>query len=222
MIFGMNEQNLKQVVYTQLAGVLAAAADPLRLELIELVSQCPRNVETLVSLTGARLSTVSHHLQVLKRSRLVQDRREGRMVFYQATSMAAAIWDTVANAASRELAEIRCALDEWDLGTSTEITDYFDLVDRSAAGELVLLDVRPTEEFAAAHVPGAINIPLNDLARRVGELPSGSPVVAYCRGRYCVLSHQATRLLNDLGFSAARMPEGIMEWRAAGQELART
>ncbi len=220
----VTKDDFKQVVYQEISKTLAACADPRRLEILELVAQCERNVETLASMLNAGITTTSHHLQLLKQARLVQARKVGRYVYYSATEMALSLWNSFSELASKELAVVKCAVDELFGGESveTEGLGYEELEDRIAAGDAILLDVRPKEEYAAGHLPGALSISLEELEKRVGELPKSTPVFAYCRDRYCVLSQEASEFLKKRGYSVRRLPEGIAEWRAAGVVLERS
>lgn len=221
----MDDQQFKQVVYHEIADVVSALGEPRRLEIVELLSQCERNVESLAELLGAGVTTVSHHLQVLKRARLVEDRKAGRRVYYSATRMALTLWSVVSDIAANELAEVRYALDELLAednaagNAEREVVDYDELQKRISGGEAVLLDVRPEEEYSAGHLPGAISISLETLEERASELPRDKPIYAYGRGRYCVLSHEAARFLAKQGHRVAALPQGIAEWKGANREL---
>lgn len=219
----MNDSHFKHVVYEEIAGVLTALGEPHRLELLELLCQCERNVESLAELLDLGITTVSHHLQVLKRARLVEHLKVGRRVYYSATPMAISLWSSVADIAAREVAVVRCASEElFEQDGDAESLDYDELIRRIESGEAVLIDVRPAEEYAAGHVPGAISISLERLREGARALPRDKPVFAYCRGRYCVLSHEAVRFLEEEGFTATRLPVGVAEWRAAGVNLPST
>ena len=219
----MNDAQYKHVVYEEIAGVLTAFGEPHRLELLELLCQCERNVEALSEMLGLGITTVSHHLQVLKRARLVEHMKVGRRVYYSATPMAISLWNSVANVAAHELAVVKCASEElFEQTDDAESLDYDELVRRIENGEAVLIDVRPEEEYAAGHVPGAISISLERLRESASTLPRDKPVFAYCRGRYCVLSHEAVQFLEEEGFTATRLPIGVAEWKAAGAVLPST
>lgn len=219
------EGQFKQIVYGQIGDMLSALAEPRRLEMLELLSQCERNVESLAELLGAGMTTVSHHLQVLKRARLVQDRKEGRRVYYSASRLALMLWSTVSRIASSELSEVKYAIDSLvaedpNTGSTTrETIDYDELLRRIERGEAVLIDVRPEEEFAAGHLPGAMSVSLEKLEQKAKELPRDKPIYAYCRGRYCVLSHEASRILAEKGYSVTPLPDGVAEWKAADVQL---
>lgn len=221
----MNENQFKHLVYQEISEMLGALAEPRRIEIVELLCQCERNVESLAEVLGVGVTTVSHHLQVLKRARLARDRKVGRRVYYSATQMAVSLWRSVSDVAGRELVEVRYAMDTLLAGDAesgaggTEAVDMDELQRRVAAGEAVLVDVRPEEEYAAGHLPGAFSVSIDRLEERIGEIPQGKPVYAYCRGRYCVLSHEAARVLAQHGYSVSALPEGIAEWRSDNMPL---
>ncbi|MFW5786169.1 MAG: ArsR/SmtB family transcription factor [bacterium] len=218
---GIDKNSFKHVVYQEIAKTVSAVADPRRLEIVELLAQCERNVETLAAMLGSGVTATSHHLQVLKQARLVTSRKAGRYVYYSVTDMALSLWNSLSELASTESAVVKCAVEELFGGDEleAEALDYEELQRRIQNGQAVLIDVRPKEEFATAHVPGALSISLEELDARLGELPRDTPVFAYCRDRYCVLSQEATELLSEKGYTARRLPEGIAEWRAAGLPL---
>lgn len=169
---------------------------------------------------GAKVNTVSHHLHVLADRKLVRSRKEGRSVRYRATWMGLKLWTQVAEVTASELSEIRVAVNNLlASGDAVEHVDYGELLGRLTRGEVVVIDVRPREEFDAGHLPGAVSIPIEELRERIEMLPRDKHVVAYCRGRYCVLSHEAVQELRSRGFSASRVSEGIAEWRAAGAHI---
>ena len=216
----MKDAQFKRVVYEEIAGVVSALGEPHRLEILELLCQCERNVETLADMLAIGITTVSHHLQVLKRARLVEHEKVGRRVYYSATPMALSLWNSVSDIAAQELAVIKCASEElFEQGPDTESLEYDELIRRIESGEAVLIDVRPEEEYAAGHVPGALSLSLERLREGADKLPRDKPVFAYCRGRYCVLSHEAVRILIEEGFSATRVPVGVAEWKATGAAL---
>jgi rhodanese-related sulfurtransferase len=217
----MTTDDFKQVVYQEIAGTVSALADPRRLEILELLAQCERNVETLASMLGAGITTTSHHLQILKQARLITGRKDGRYVYYSITDTGLSMWSSLSELAARESAVVKCAVDDL-FGRNTlehEALGFEELQRRIEEGNAVLLDVRPDEEFAAGHLPRAVSISLEDLEERLGELSPDTPVFAYCRDRYCVLSQEAAELLRNRGYRVTRLPEGIAEWRAAGIHL---
>ena len=220
----MREERFKSVVYREIGSLMAALAEPRRLGMLDLLAQCERNVETLASMLGLGVTTVSHHLQVLKKARLVDERSEGRYRYYRASSTALELWEAISRVASKDLSEIRCAVAEVT-AAGGEPVDYQEAVRRARAGEAVLVDVRPADEYLAGHAPEAISIPLEELesagSDAVSALPQGMEVLAYCRGRYCLLSEEAVALLRRRGVKAHRIEDGVAEWKATGRKLTR-
>lgn len=193
-----------------------ASSSPRRLELLELLGQAPRTVEALAEQTAMSIANTSQHLQVLRAAGLVRSEKEGLYVTYRLASAAVvdllAALRRVAEEHVDDLAEAKRAL----LLEADDLTPVSgkELLQRARSGEVVLLDVRPQEEFAAAHLPHALSVPIDELARRLDELPKTTELVAYCRGPYCVYAAQAVRLLRRRGFNASRLEDGVREWQA--------
>lgn len=216
------ERQLKDAMYGQLARLAKAMASPHRLELLEILAQHPRTVEDLAARLGQKLSTTSHHLQKLRQARLVEADREGQFVRYRvADPVVVQLLGTLREAAQTRLAEIDQLTGELlgDAGPLTELSRD-ELVQRVAARDVVLLDVRPPDEFQAGHLAGATNIPLAELPDRLDELGADQEVVAYCRGPWCLMAADAVRVLEDAGRVARRLDDGVVDWRAAGLPLA--
>ena len=210
--------SLKATVYGQIARIGQAAASPSRLELLDLLSQGPRTVEALARQAGQSVAATSHHLQVLRRARLVEAEKAGLYVTYSLADpqVGRFVLDLRRLAESR-LAEIHRAARQYLEGRGAlEAVDDEELLRRVRAGDVTLVDVRPREEYVAGHLPGAISVPLSDLARRAGELRKRRDIVAYCRGPYCVMALDAVDLLRRKGFRAHRLEQGVAEWRARG------
>jgi rhodanese-related sulfurtransferase/DNA-binding transcriptional ArsR family regulator len=210
--------SLKAAVYEQIARIGQATASPNRLELLDLLSQGPRTVEALAQETGQSAATTSHHLQVLRRARLVDAEKAGLYVTYRLPDphVGEFVLELRRLAESR-LAEIQHVTRQYlDQRGALEPVDNDELVRRVRAGEVTLIDVRPREEYLAAHIPGALSVPLADLGKRLGELQKRRDVVAYCRGPYCVMALDAVDLLRRKGFRAQRLEHGVAEWRAQG------
>lgn len=213
----------KDALYEQLARVGRALAAPRRLELVDLLSQAPRTVEALATQTGMSVANTSQHLQVLRAAGLVEAEKAGPYVTYRLASDDVALFAVQL----RRLAETRLADMERVKRQFFATTDDLDpvrgreLLARVRRGEVVLLDVRPTEEYEAGHLPGAISIPHDTLKRRLDELPKARQVVAYCRGPYCVFAGQAVKLLRARGFDATRIEDGVADWRARGLPVER-
>jgi rhodanese-related sulfurtransferase len=212
----------KRTLNEQFARVAKAVAHPKRIELLELMAQAERPVDSLSEATGMGVSNTSAHLQVLRRARLVETRREGTQIFYRLASpeVSAFVW-ALRSVASAQLAEIgEVTRDYFESRDVLEPVARDDLLQRASDGEVVVVDVRPAVEYRAGHIPGASSIPLNELADRLDELPADAEVVAYCRGPYCVLAVEAVAMLRERGHRARRLEDGWPQWRAAGLPIA--
>jgi rhodanese-related sulfurtransferase len=212
----MGDQVAKAALFEQFAQVGKALGSAKRLELLDLLAQGERSVEVLAGRAGLGLTTASNHLQLLRQAGLVVGRKEGTKVYYRvAGGDVAALWAQLRDVASAHLAEVdrarRAYLGDDDIAEVTRD----ELLRRLKAGDVTVVDVRPGEEYAAGHIPGAVSIPVDELADRLAELPAGTTIVAYCRGSYCVMAHEAVRALAAAGRSAARLSEGMLEWRLA-------
>ena len=214
----MGDRAAKDTLFTEFAVVGKALASPKRLELLDLLAQAPRSVEDLARTADLRLSTCSAHLQRLLAAGLVTTRRDGTRIWYSlAGDDVAALFTDVRAVAQRHRPHTEAARRGYLGADDTEQVDLVELLRRAEAGDVVVLDVRPAPEYAAGHLPGAVNIPLEQLEDRLAELPEDREVVAYCRGAYCVLAHDAVRLLTAHGRRARRATDGILEWRVAGR-----
>lgn len=219
----IESRRFKDAVYEQFARVGKAMASPRRLELLDLLGQGPRTVDELARQAGQSLANTSHHLQVLRAARMVDAEREGLFVTYRlADQRVGTFFGALRGLAESRLAEVEQVREEFlESRGAMEPIERAVLLDRVSRGEVTVLDVRPREEYLAGHIPGAVSVPLEELDRYLDQLPRDRQVVAYCRGRYCVLALDAVEVLNDRGFTAARLEDGVAEWRAAGLELAR-
>ncbi|MBD0839511.1 ArsR/SmtB family transcription factor [Streptomyces sp. TRM68416] len=206
----------KAQLYDAFAVSGKALASGKRLELLDLLAQGERTVDALAKAAGLNLTTASAHLQTLKQAGFVATRREGVRIHYRlAGDDVAQLFALLRKVAERHQAAVPAARDAYLGGdAATEVTRE-ELRDRVAAGNTVVLDVRPREEYLAGHIPGALSIPVGELAERINELPEELEVVVYCRGEYCVLAHDAVRLLTDRGRHAVRLNDGMLEWRLA-------
>ncbi|HVO16846.1 MAG TPA: metalloregulator ArsR/SmtB family transcription factor [Alphaproteobacteria bacterium] len=214
----MSSVNPKKALFAQFAGVAKAVAHPHRLELLEQLAQGERNVEVLADRTGLSIANASQHLQHMRRAGLVAARRDGKFVFYRLAEDA--VLDVLAalrRVAERRSAEVeRVVRSYFNDRDALEPVSRRELVARMKAGIVTVLDVRPEDEYALGHVPGALNIPLRKLRARLAELDRRREIVAYCRGPYCVLSYEAAAMLRARGFTVRRLEDGLPEWRAAG------
>lgn len=216
-----NSQRQKKVtLYTLFAEVGRAVANAHRLELLELLAQSPRTVEELAAEAQMSVANTSQHLQRLKLSRLVHSEREGTYIRYQLADPAVAqLWLALRSVAESQIAEVKQALDAYRSSRHEfERISAAELRDRLHKGEVFLLDARPRIEYVAGHIPGAVSMPLAELERRLDELPAGIPIVAYCRGPFCVLADQALELIARRGLHTLRLEEGVIEWRQALSE----
>ncbi|MGW5971995.1 ArsR/SmtB family transcription factor [Streptomyces sp. NPDC055186] len=204
----------KARLYDAFAASGKALASGKRLELLDLLAQGERTVDALAKAAGLNLTTASAHLQTLKQAGFVATRREGVCIHYRlAGDDVAHLFALLRKVAEAHQATVPAARDAY-LGedTAPELSRE-ELRARIATGDVVVLDVRPVEEYQAGHIPGAISIPVDELAERINELPEEREIVVYCRGEYCVLAYDAVRMLTDLGRRAIRLNDGMLEWR---------
>ena len=209
----------KQQIFSHLAEIAAALAHPHRIEIIELIAQGERSVEDLAERIGLSLSNTSRHLQVLRRARLAAPRREGKNMFYSLVSETEVVTllGSLGRVGERNIAAIDQVMQAYFRARdSLEPVSRLALLERLRDGSVTLLDVRPADEFARGHLPGALNIPLDQLDAALGSFTENVPVVAYCRGPYCVLSYDAVAQLRARGVQAIRLEDGYPEWKAAG------
>jgi ArsR family transcriptional regulator len=215
----MSSAGPKQAIFESLAEVAQALGHASRLELLEHLAQRQRSVEDLAALSHMSFANTSRHLQILRRARLVDTQRRGKNVLYSLAGGAEVVglMRSLSRVAERNVAEVNRVLrDYFYARDSMEAVTRGDLLTRLADGWVTVLDVRPTDEFVEGHLPGARNIPLAELERRLKELPKKVEIIAYCRGPYCVLAFEAVATLRAKGFKARRLEDGFPEWKAAG------
>jgi rhodanese-related sulfurtransferase len=213
----MAHRDLKDRIYRQFARIGQALASEKRLELVDLLAQAPRHVDALAQETGMSVANVSQHLHVLRAANLVDAERHGNMTVYRLSDLEVVqLWLDLRRVAESRLAEVKeiaRALPGRENGNVISRGDVEQLLKNGA----VLLDVRPRAEFAAGHLRGAINIPIDELPARLGELPRGRSVVTYCRGAYCLFADEAAGILRDNGFEVVRLEGGWPEWQTEGR-----
>ncbi len=213
----MGDRPTKDALFAEFAAVGKVLGSPKRLELLDLLAQGSRSVDELASAAEVGVSTCSAHLQTLREAGLVVTRREGKRIFYSlAGDDVAGLWAHLRQVAQLHRPHTELARRAYLGPEDTAAVGTDELLRRLGAGDIVVLDVRPELEYVAGHLPGAIHIPLEELAERLSELPSDREIVAYCRGQYCVLAHDAVRLLADHGLRAKRATDGVLEWRVVG------
>ncbi len=215
-------RRFKDEIYEQFSRIGKAVSSPKRLELLDILCQAERTVEALAKETGLTVANASQHLQVLRAARLVEAEKMGLYVTYRlADQMVCEFFLSMRVLAENRLAEVEQIKRQFLEGREgMEPVDRDALLNRVRDGAVTVLDVRPSEEYKAGHIPGAISIPLKELELRLSKLPRDHEVVAYCRGPYCVLSIQAVEVLRAKGFHAVRLKEGIQDWRAMGFSVA--
>lgn len=209
----------KQTIYECLSEVAQALGHPHRLELLEHLAQGVRSVEELSTRAGLKFANTSRHLQILRRARLVETERSGKHILYRLAGDAevVALTSALGRVGERNIAEIdRVMTDYFRARDSLAPVSRDELIGMLHDDLVTVLDVRPDDEFAVGHLPGALNIPVAELERRLGELPPNQEVIAYCRGPYCVFSVEAVSVLRSRGYQVRRLEDGFPEWKAAG------
>jgi len=218
----MKSRQLKSLLYEQVARIGKAVSSPKRLELIEVLSQGEKSVEQLAEATDISIKLASAHLKALKAARLVDARRDGKNILYRVLDEhVSEMWVMLRSVAEERLLELQVAMKDL-VSHAAELAPVGgkELLAQAKRGDVIVLDVRPEAEYQTAHLPHARSIPLAELKARLGELPKGKPVVAYCRGPFCLMAKEAVGLLSKRGIKAARLEDGVAEWRARGLPLA--
>lgn len=220
----MGDRVAKDAMFDALASVAKALGNGRRAELVDVLAQGERSVDELAGEIGQSVANTSHHLQQLLRAGLVRTRRQGSRVHYAlASDEVGRLWAVLREVAEQHVARLDELVATY-LGDRSELESITrdELAARLQAGDVVVLDVRPLAEYRAGHIPGAVSVPLDDLERRLDDLPLGRQVVTYCRGPYCVYADDAVRVLTAAGRPALRLVDGLPEWAAAGLPLATT
>jgi rhodanese-related sulfurtransferase/DNA-binding transcriptional ArsR family regulator len=217
----MSTDAVKRELYQAIAKVAQALASGNRLQLLEFIAQGERSVDALAAMAGITVANASQHLQALRRAGLVAARKEGQRVLYRLSGDdVVELYGALRGVAETRLAEVRQLVGEF-LGDrhALEPVPAKELLERARKGLVTVLDVRPAEEYAAGHLPGAVNIPIERLEGELARLPKKREVIAYCRGPYCLMSFEAVAKLRQRGWKARRLEEGYPEWRAAGRPV---
>jgi rhodanese-related sulfurtransferase/DNA-binding transcriptional ArsR family regulator len=210
-------------LYEHVARIGKAISSPKRLELIELLAQGEKTVETLAEQSNTDMRLASAHLRALRQARMVETRREGKFIHYRLSGPdVAQLWVNVREVAEEHLIELRVALEQMAAAPDALSRESREsLLARARSGDIVVIDVRPESEYSAGHLPFARSMPLAELERRLADLPPGREIVAYCRGPYCVMSDEAIKLLRQRGFTAYKIADGVSEWSAGGLPIER-
>ena len=211
-------RDFKDRLYGQFARIGKALSSPHRLEMLELLAQGERTVDSLATEVGLSLANTSQHLQVLRQAALVESRKDGLFVSYRLSDQTIfALCTAIRTVAERQFADLeRLVREHFGDRSDAEAVEMNELLKRARSKRVVVLDTRPLNEYAAGHIAGAISVPVDDLQRRLRQLPKGKDYVAYCRGPYCVYADRAVEILRSHGRQARRLREGFPEWRAAG------
>lgn len=211
----MNSRAFKDSVYEELSRVTKSLSSPKRMELLDLLIQGPKTVESLAAYTQMTIANVSQHLKVLHEARLVRYTKKGTYVIYSISDPEVhSLILSLRHISEKQYAELRQIKEDFLLAKDHyEPIILSDLIVKMENGDVILLDVRPGDEYEAGHIPGAINVPIQELQNHLSSIPDGKDVVAYCRGPYCLYALEATQLLNEHGIRAFRLEEGYHEWR---------
>jgi rhodanese-related sulfurtransferase/DNA-binding transcriptional ArsR family regulator len=212
---------LRDTLNTEFSKIGRVLSSPRRIDIIELLKECPKTVETLADNTGMSLANTSQHLQVLRAAGLVLVERKGTYMIYSlASTLVHDLVSMVRQVAETHIADVDRALTKIrESSSELENVDRAKLMQLAKDGKVIVLDVRPKDEFEAAHLPYAISVPLGKLEQQLETLPREQQIVAYCRGPYCLLAGQAARILNKHGFHASTLRDGVLEWKASGQPV---
>ena len=214
----MSSENPKGTLFAHFAETAKALGHGRRLEILELLAQGERSVEVLAERVGLSMANTSQHLRLMRRAGLLASRRDGKRILYRLND--SSVLDLTAalqRVAERNVADVRDVIRGYfDERDALEPVSRKELSQRLKDGLVTVLDVRPEDEYAAGHLPKAINIPLRELKRRLRQIPKKREVIAYCRGPYCVLAFEAVAILRERGFKVRRLEDGFPEWKAAG------
>ena len=217
----LKKRQFKDEVFAQFARVGHALSSGRRLEIIDLLAQSERTVEDLAREAGMSIANTSQHLQVLRRVRLVESRQEGTYVYYRlAGDEAFRLFQALRSFGEESLADVRRIIDDYlEHRDDMEPVRMDELLDRARDGRVIVLDVRPRREFEAGHIAGARSMPIDELEKRLHEIPADAEVVAYCRGPYCVFADEAAQRLQERGIAARRLDVGYPDWKLAGHPV---
>ncbi|MGE7184490.1 ArsR/SmtB family transcription factor [Peribacillus sp. NPDC006672] len=210
-----DDRNLKDLLYQEFARIGKSLSSPKRLEILDILSHGPKSVEALSKATNMSVANVSQHLKILANSRLVKFQKKGNYVIYELADAAISDFLTSLHTLSeKQFVQVQQIKQEFlNVNLGTDGVSLSELKERMDKGEVILLDVRPMEEFEEAHIPGAVSMPIEELSEKLSTLPTNCDVIAYCRGCYCLMSVEAVALLRSKGFNAFRLEEGVYDWK---------
>lgn len=210
----LNERNLKDLLYQEFSRIGKSLSSPKRLEILDLLSQGPKSVEALSKASTMSVANVSQHLQTLYNSRMVKFQREGNYVIYELADKAITDFiNSLHTLSEKQFVEVQQIKQEFlNANLGMDEVSLSELKDRMEKGEVLLLDVRPKEEYENAHIPGAVSMPIEELREKLSSLPTNYDVVAYCRGPYCLMSVEAVELLRTKGINALRLENSVQDW----------
>jgi rhodanese-related sulfurtransferase/predicted transcriptional regulator len=219
----MTGREFKDLTFEHFAKIANAFSSPKRLEIIDLLSQGEKDVDTLAKETNMNFANASRHLQLLKSANIAKSRKEGiRVIYSLSTDEVIVCWKNLQNLAEKTVAELRdIAKSFMDERLALESISASELHLKIHDDDIIVIDVRPKEEFLNGHIPGAVSIPLAELNEKIKDLPAGKEIVAYCRGKYCVLAAEASKMLSSEGFKTTIMKDDVNSWRFAGLEVER-
>ncbi len=217
----MTGREFKDITFQQLSNIASAFASPKRLEILDLLSQGEKDVDSLSKETSMNFANTSRHLQILKNAKIVQTRKEGiRVIYSLASDEVIKYWKSLQTLAEQSAAELREAvkgfLEERNVFEPISMKELKSKINKD---EVTIIDVRPKEEYLNGHLPGAVSIPMSELKNKIKNLPAGKEIIAYCRGKYCVMAPEAAKILTAKGFKTSIMQDDVNSWRFAGLKI---
>lgn len=210
----MNERDVKDGLYREYTRIGKCLSSPKRLEILDVLTQGPKSVEAIAKITSMSIANVSQHLQTLHHAKLVDYKKQGNFVFYELADPAVLHFlDSLYGLSEKQLMEVQHIKNEFlDQLSEVDEVSMEELMQRMEAGDVTLIDVRPKDEYETAHIPGAISLPIEELAKQINTLSTSTRIVAYCRGPYCLLSLKAIEILKANGFQATRLSKRVQDW----------
>ncbi len=217
----MTGREFKDFTFQQLANIATAFASPKRLEILDLLSQGEKDVDSLTKETNMNFANTSRHLQILKNAKIVQSRKEGiRVIYYLASDEVIKYWKSLQTLAEQSAAELREVIKSFlEERSVLEPISMEELQSKIKKNEITIIDVRPKEEYINGHLPGAVSVPMSELKSKIKNLPAGKEIIAYCRGKYCVMAPEAAKILTGKGFKTTIMQDDVNSWRFAGLKI---